>query len=54
MTSFASIVPSSPAADQRRVQVQMTFTPITPLIATLWGGGSLSLTAQATMPTILN
>src|SRR5687767_15882149 len=39
VTSFASIVPSSPATDQRRVQVQFAFTPLTPLIGSLWGGG---------------
>jgi Flp pilus assembly protein TadG len=54
VTSFASITPSSPAVDQRRVQVQFAFTPLTPLIGSLWGGGALTLTAQATMPTLTN
>jgi Flp pilus assembly protein TadG len=48
----AGITLSSPATDQRRVQVQLQFTPIAPLISTAWGGGSLTITTQATMPSL--
>ena len=48
----AGITLSTPATDQRRVQVQLQFTPIAPLISTAWGGGSLTITTQATMPSL--
>lgn len=47
-----NITLSSPTLDQRRVQILVQFTAITPLIATLWGGGSLNVTTQAVMPVL--
>ena len=41
---------SNPTVDQYRVQVQLSFTPITPVIATAWGGGALTITTSAVMP----
>ena len=48
----AAITLSSPTTQQRQVQVQLQFTPIAPLIATAWGGGSLTITARAMMPVL--
>jgi Flp pilus assembly protein TadG len=43
---------SNPTWDQCEVQVQYEFTAITPLVATLWGGGPATLTTQAVMPVL--
>lgn len=48
----AGITLSSPAADQRQVEVQLQFTALTPMISGLWGGGPLSVTTRAVMPTL--
>lgn len=43
---------NTPAPDQRQVVVQYAFQPIMPLIASLWGGGALTIVTQATMPVL--
>lgn len=46
----ARITLTTPSVEEVRVQVQYAFEPLTPLIGTLWGGGSLWVTTQAQMP----
>ena len=48
-TSF-TITCSQPTDDQYQVQVQYSFTALTPMISNLWGGGARTLTTQAVMP----
>jgi Flp pilus assembly protein TadG len=48
------IRPTAPSFDVRRVEVDFTFTPIAPLISSLWGGGSRTVTTQALMPVMRN
>ena len=48
------IFPSIPSFDGRLVRVDFTFTPVTPLISSLWGGGSRTLTTRALMPVMKN
>ena len=48
----AGITLSSPSTTQRQVDVQLQFTPLTPMISSLWGGGPLTMTARAMMPAL--
>lgn len=54
VTLDANLITTTPSSgaclDQCLVQVQYAFTPLTPLIGSLWGGGALTVTTRAMMP----
>ena len=52
VTIDPTLVTLSTTGGDRTVQVQFQFSALTPLIAGLWGGGPLTVTTAARMPSL--